>query len=145
MGVIPGGPLAGDVVAEPVSDWRFTDDDVTVAVETQGEWFNHSVTTLAVAVGPYLYIPAREGFRKRWVANAVRDPRVKIGVDGRIYKGRATRVTDPDEAGEVGKSQLRKYLGMDAEEVRQLLDPPAPGDDRVDLWLFRIESVGADS
>jgi hypothetical protein len=144
MGVIPGGPLAGDLVVEPVSDWRFTDDDVTVAVETQGEWFNHSVTTLAVAVGPNLYVPAREGFRKRWVANAVRDPRVKIGVDGRIYKGKATRVTDPDEAAEVGKYQLRKYLGMDVDEVKQLLDPPAPGDDRVDLWIFRVESVGAD-
>ena len=145
MGVIPGGPLSGDLVAEPVANWHFTDDNVTVAVETEGEWFNHSVTTLAVAVGPHLYVPAREGFRKNWVANAVRDPRVKIGVDGRIYLGRATRVTDPDEAAAAGLAQLRKYLGMEADEVKQLLDPPAPGDDRVDLWLFRIESVGAES
>jgi hypothetical protein len=129
----------------PVPDWHFTDDDMTVAVETRGEWFNHSVTTLAVAMGPHLYVPAREGFRKRWVANVLQDPRVRIGVDGRIYTGLATRVTDQDEADAVARQQLRKYLGMEADRVKQLLDKPAPGDDRVDLWLFRVEAAEAGS
>jgi hypothetical protein len=145
QGVLPGGPLAGEVVREPVADWRFTDDDATVAIETGSGWLHHSVTVLAVAVGPHLYVPSRQGYRKRWVQNALREPRVRIGVDGRVYAGRAARVLDPAEAELVARAQLRKYLGLEADEVRMLLDPPAEGDDRIEVWLFRIESTGAGS
>lgn len=143
MGVLPGGPLSGQVVAAPVSDWRFTDDAVTVAIETRGRWFRHSVTVLAVAVGPHLYVPSRQGSRKRWVNNALRDGRVRIGLRGKIYPGHAIRVVDPEEASAAARVQLRKYLGLEADRLRLLLDPPAPDDDRVDLWLFRIESAEA--
>jgi hypothetical protein len=144
MGVLPGGPLAGEVAREAVADWRFTDDDITVAIETRGRWFDHSVTVLAIAAGSHLYIPSREGFRKRWVKNVLEDSRVRIGVDGRIYNGRAKRVQDTDEANRAARSMVQKYLGLEAEGVKLLLDPPPPGDDRVDLWLFRIESAGSE-
>ena len=40
-------------------------------------------------------------------------------------------------------AERRKYLGIEAEHARALLEPPAPGDDRAEVWLFRIESIGA--
>lgn len=140
MGIVPGGPLAGDVISEPVSDWRFTDDDVTVAIETRGDWIHHSVTVLAVADDGALYVPSREGFRKTWVKNVQGDARVRVGVDGKIYPGLAKRVTDPAEAASVARAILRKYLGLEAANAVFLLDPPDATDDRVDAWLFRIES-----
>ena len=142
MGVVPGGPLAGEVSSAAVPDWRFTDDDVTVAIETRGGWINHSVTVLAAAHDKYLYVPSREGFRKTWVKNVLEDGRVRVGVDGRIFAGVATRVLDPVEGGHVARAMLRKYLGLEAANASLLLDAPATGDDRVELWLFRIESTG---
>lgn len=143
QGVLPGGPLAGDAVRDPVADWRFSDDDATVAIETGAGWLRHSVTVLAVAVGPHLYVPSRQGGPKRWVRNALAEPRVRIGVDGRVYAGRAVRVADPAEADTFARAFLVKYLGIEAGEVRMMLEPPAAGDDRMELWLFRIESTGA--
>ena len=145
LGIIPGGPLAGDVVTRPVADWRFTDDDVTVAIETRGDWIDHSVTVMAMTDGPHLYVPSREGFRKSWVKNIGRDPHVRIGVDGRIYHGRAVRVLDPVEAARVARSLIRKYLGLEFDEVRAMLDAPAEGDDHIEVWYFRIESLGEDA
>ena len=141
LGVVPGGPLGGELISEPLADWRFTDDVLTVAIETQGDWINHSVTVMAAAVDRVLYIPSRQGYRKQWVQNIERDPRVRIGVDNRIYEGRASRVQDPVEAERAARAQLRKYLGLDFDEVRPLLDAPAAGDDRIEVWFFRIESV----
>jgi hypothetical protein len=141
LGIIPGGPLAGDVVTQPVADWRFTDDDVTVAIETRGDWIDHSVTVMAMTDGPHLYVPSREGYRKSWVKNIGRDPHVRIGVDDRIYHGRAVRVVDPVEAERAARSLIRKYLGLEFDEVRALLDPPTEGDDHIEVWYFRIESL----
>ncbi len=142
LGVIPGGPLSGDLVTQPVTDWRFTDDEVTVAIETRGNWIDHSVTVMAMADGPYLYVPSREGYRKTWVKNIARDPLVRIGVDDRIYRGRAVRVLDPVEAARASRALVRKYLGLEFDEVRALLAPPNEGDDRIEVWYFRIESLG---
>ena len=143
LGVIPGGPLAGEVESDRVADWHFTDDDVTVAIETRGDWIDHSVTVMAAAAGNHLYIPSRQGYRKSWVQNIGRDPVVRIGVDDQIYTGRAVRVLEAEEAELAARAQLRKYLGLDFEEVRPLLDPPSEGDDRIEVWFFRIESIAA--
>jgi hypothetical protein len=141
LGVIPGGPLAGEVVPDRVADWHFTDDDVTVAIETRGDWIDHSVTVMAAAEDSHLFIPSRQGYRKSWVQNIGRDPVVRIGVDDRIYMGRAVRVLESDEAERAARALVRKYLGLEFEEVRPLLDPPSEGDDRIEVWFFRIESL----
>jgi len=142
LGVLPGGPLAGDLVTEPVADWRFTDDDVTVAIETRGDWIDHSVTVMAMAGGPVLYVHSRQGDRKTWVKNIARDPHVRIGVDGHIYRGRAVRVLDSAEAERASRALIRKYLALEFDDVRALLAPPGEGDDRIEVWYFRIESLG---
>jgi hypothetical protein len=144
LGVIPGGPLAGQEVAGPIADWHFSDDDVTVAIETRGDWLDHSVTVMAVADGAYLYVPSRQGYRKSWVQNIARDARVRIGVDDRIYSGQAIRVLDVAEAERASRAMLRKYLNLEFEHVKPLLDPPKEGDDRIEVWFFRIEALGSD-
>jgi hypothetical protein len=141
LGIIPGGPLAGEVMPDRVSDWRFTDDDITVAIETRGDWIDHSVTVMAAAEGSHLYVPSRQGYRKDWVQNIGRDPVVRIGVDDRIYIGRAVRVLEMPEAERADRALLRKYLGLEFDAVRPMLDPPNEGDDRIEVWLFRIESI----
>lgn len=100
----PGLWLSGDVVAEPVSDWSFTDAVFEILLETR-TWYGipHSVTVVCVAIGDRLYVPSV--YRERgefpderlWNRNVVRDPRVRLKIDGRIYERKAVRVEDPAE------------------------------------------------
>jgi hypothetical protein len=139
LGVIPGGPLSGERAAWPADGWAFTEELLTVAIETEGGWLDHSVTVLCMTDAGSLYIPSRHGGRKKWVNNALRDPRVRIGAQGQIFEGRAVRVMDATEADRVARGFVRKYMGLDAERAHWLLDPPGPDDDRADVWLFRID------
>ena len=106
---------------------------------------DHSVTVLATAYNGDLYVPSRHAPNKRWVQNILVDPRVRIGVAGRVYPGRALRVTDLAEAEGAARALVGKYLGMEPEIVRPLQGPPPPGDDRAEVWTFRIESTGVES
>jgi hypothetical protein len=113
-----------------------------VGIETRGERFRHSVTILCVAPEGHLYVIARHAPRKRWVQNAVRDPRVRIAVGDELYEGRAVRLDDdPDDAESraVVRAFLRKYVGIDAPGARGLPGAPGPGEDRAEVWTFRID------
>lgn len=73
------------------------------------------------------------------------DPRVRLAIGGELYAGRAVRVERGAEADAVARALLRKYVGLDAARAHFLLGPPPPGDDRAELWMWRIESVEAAS
>jgi hypothetical protein len=138
QGILAGGPLLGS--AEPALDARACADEVsTVAVETSSGWLSHSVTVLCIESGGRLYLPARRGGEKRWVRNALERRSVRLELDGRIFAGEASRVTDPAESAEVARRFVEKYIGLEAPDARWLVDPPAPGDDRFDVWLLRID------
>jgi hypothetical protein len=48
------------------------------------------------------------------------------------------RVTDAAGAEAVARGFLRKYVGIEAEHARALGGPPEPGDDRAEVWSFRV-------
>jgi hypothetical protein len=149
QGIVAGGPfLAAEESAFP-GDWSFTDSHPLVAIETRGTLVRHSVTILCVASAGRLYVMARHAPRKRWVKNVVRDPRVRIEVGDRVYAGRAVRVDDDpgaaDEGRAVARAFLRKYVGLDAPEATPLAGAPAAGDDRAEVWTWRIEPPEAGS
>jgi hypothetical protein len=127
LGPIPGGRLQGEAVREAVSDWSFANPHETIQIETRVE-DPHSVTVWCVAHEGRLYIPSRHPEKKRWVQNVQEDPRVRVRVAGKIYVGRASRVTDPAEIEAVVPALLRKYD----------LDPPQ--DEEPDVWIFRIDA-----
>ncbi len=144
-GILPGGPFVGSARTDPVPDWSFSDEHPLIAIETRGSLFRHSVTIVCIASGGKLYVMARHAPRKRWVQNMEADPRVRLRVGEGLYAGRAVRVRDEDEAGEVVRAFLRKYVGLDVERARALGGPPASGDDRAEVWTWRIDPMQADS
>jgi hypothetical protein len=146
QGIFAGGRFAaGSAVAFP-ADWSFTDAHPLAAIETRGPYFRHSVTILCVSSGGKLYVMARHAPRKRWVRNVVRDPRVRVEVDGRVYAGRAVRLDDDPEAAQEGRAVarafLRKYVALDAPAATPLTGPPTDGDDRAEIWTWRIDPPG---
>lgn len=136
QGIFAGGPLAGEE-AGPVDASACTRETLTVAVETRRGWMHHAITVLCIAEGGALYIPSRHAPGKRWVQNAERDPWVRVGVGDRVYTGRAARVTEVPPG--LAAAFLRKYVGIEAPGARFLLDAPEAGDDRAELWMFRID------
>src|SRR5262245_22737246 len=79
-----------------------------------------------VKVGPFVFLG--QAFWKRWPDEALNDPRVILRSDGKLYRGRAIRVTDP---------RLHRELSalMSAKYHLDLKDPPGP--ERV--WFFHLE------
>jgi hypothetical protein len=124
-GVDAGWRLRGSEVAEPVSDWSFTDAVKESFLETRAWWGWHSVTVWVVCVDGRLFVATdNRGRPKRWVANLDRDPRARLAIDGRVYPLRARRVTDPALWDRVTAAYPEKY----AAEIGDYVDFPKPGE-----------------
>ncbi len=141
MGIVPGGPLWGRAEDGFPDDWSFSDGELLAAVETRGPWLRHSVTVLFAHHDGRLYLPSRNASRKRWIQNLLRDPRLRVRVGDRIFEGRAVRVTESLPGAPVERAFLRKYYGIEVGGARFLYGPPEPGDDRADVWLFRVDPL----
>ena len=130
IAIVAGKKLTGSEAAYP-TDWSFSDDQETIAVEVRPD-DPHSVTTVCFVYDGVLHVPAQKGSEKQWTAMALDDPRVRVKVGGTIYPGRAVRVV-PDDPAPYMAALAKKYaarLGDGDAADREL--PP-------DVWLFRIE------
>jgi hypothetical protein len=129
----PGLWLSGEVVQGPVSDWSFANAVPTIFLETR-TWYGipHSVTVACVGIGDRLYVPTV--YRERgefpneryWNRNVVRDPRVRLEIDGKLYERKAVLVEDPAEWQQVldafvQKSPFWKDLASQPEATRPKL------------------------
>jgi len=124
--MISGRALSGPELSYP-TDWAFTDDYRTVAVETHpGE--PHSVTTICFVYEGELYIPAQSGSKKTWTGYALEDSRVRIKVGDFVYPAKLTRVQPVDF--ERYRDAVGKKFPAAAERLA--------GDLPEDIWLFRV-------
>ena len=141
--VTSGGALRDPVVSQPVEDWGVTSSVDTFLLETRPE-DPYSVIVNGVGAGNDFYI-ASQGWRQalggsekaRWLAHIDADPRVRLGVEGRVYELRAVRIQDEDELARVQQLFQAKY-GEEAESWGFWLseDPP---------WVYRLEPRSAQS
>lgn len=126
LGPMPGGRLSGEV-ADPPSDWSFTDAQKNVQLETRPS-DPYSVNIWGAAVGDRFYVASGKGGETAWAANIEQDPDVRLRVGKTLYELRAVRVDD--DAGERGRflaALKRKYdYSPDAEDSSQ-------------AWLYRLE------
>ena len=129
----PGLWLKGEVVREAVTNWDWANDisdpirKNSIMLETR-TWYGipHSVTISPTARGDKLYIGGSEqDFRlqkafpdsKAWWANIVRDPRVRMKIDGKIYEMTVSLITDRAEVAQIiGRDPVRKEIDADGKE-----------------------------
>lgn len=138
IGPIVGGPFrSGERVSGAEIDWERL--AATPEVELQLREPPRSRTTHLVVldgepyvpcgivkVGPFVFLG--QAFWKRWPAQVAADPRVILRIDGKLYEGRAVRVTDPALHGRLSDLLSDKYrLGLD--------QPPDPAE----AWFFHLE------
>ncbi len=99
----PGLWLTGDRVAEPVTDWSFTEDHQEIFVQTRTPYLiPHSVTTYCAFYEGDLYLfsayyqggvfPDERG----WNRNVMRDPRVRLKIGDRLFDQTVSHVTDAE-------------------------------------------------
>jgi hypothetical protein len=127
--------LPGEVVMTPVDDWSFTDAIPEIYVQTRTTYLiPHSVTTQCAQVGGQLYIASfyTGGPRRRWNQNVLRDPRVRLGIGGRLYDRKAIPLTDSVEIGRVLESYAKKYPSWKRVSEQPLAQRPT-------IYYWRIE------
>lgn len=108
--------LSGEVVTEPVTDWSFTDEFPSLYVETR-TWYliPHSVTTTVTSHNGDLYLTStyRDGGTfptgRVWNRHVARDPRIRFKIGEKLYLGKISLVTDPEEKAAVLESKAKKY------------------------------------
>jgi hypothetical protein len=129
LGPFPGGPLeAGELVREPVLDWRFAAEIPEIELQLVDP--PRSRTTWVLVREDQLYVGCAwpGSFVKQWPEQALRDGRVVLRIAGRRYERQAVRVTDPEVHAELSKLAARKYGG----EAPAQPDPDG-------LWFFRMD------
>ena len=126
LGPIAGKELSGPEVTYP-ADWEFSNDSMTIAVESN-PGNPHSVTTICFMHEGQLYVPARDGSYKTWPQYVLNDPRVRLKIGSSIYPARADRVEDADVEA-IFQSAVEKYRSRASELEGQSFE---------DVWLFRI-------
>ena len=129
----PGLWLTGEVVREPVTNWDWVNEvndpirKNSIMLETRTRFgIPHSVTINPTARGDKLYIGGSERdfrlqkefpYSKAWWANIVRDPRVRIKIDGKIYEMTVALVADRAEVAQlIGRDPVTKVIGADGKE-----------------------------
>jgi len=127
LGPVPGGPMSGERVAEPVTDWGFVLDRDTVELEVNPA-APRSITTWVIGHQGQPYIPAAFGARKTWTAQLLADARMVLRVVGRLYERQALRVTDDALLEELRGVLIRKY---DLDPEGNFSGP--------DTWFFRLD------
>lgn len=97
--VTPGLWLSGEVVAENVDDWTFTDEVQEIFIETQ-TWYvvPHSTTIWCVAMDGVLYIGSygseNGSDKKRWEDNIARNPQARLRILDKLYDVTVNTVSD---------------------------------------------------
>ena len=123
LGPIPGGPIRGEASTEDPAHWSFAGGESTLELEVGVR----SVTVWFVTYQNVLYVAAAEAARKKWPAEVVADPRVRIRVAGRIYDRKLVRIDDEALRSAVGRTFEARY--------QTTLTPEA----KARVWVFRVD------
>jgi hypothetical protein len=123
LGPFPGPALAGPVAEGPVEDWSFVDAVKVVQIETRPD-DPYSVSTWMTRVDDGVYVFAGDD-ESPWVQNLIRDPLVRIRIEGRIHELRAVGVTNLEIKRVFLEAMKAKYehdFGFDPEFYQRAWD-----------------------
>lgn len=127
-GMVPGGPFHGRDESCP-RDFSFAAETAEIEVEVAS---GRSMTIWSVVRHGTLYLSA--DFLtpwKGWPHTLAADPRLRLRLDGRVFRCRAERVDDPETIDALRREAARKY---DLE--------PDGWAARVEVWWFRVAPRG---
>jgi hypothetical protein len=95
----PGGPLRGELVAEPVSDWSFAAREQYLDVQARGRYLPYSRRSWFMVHEGRLFLLLPRLFGDGIERRIEENPDVRVRIAGEVYPLRAVR---HDEEGELG-------------------------------------------
>ena len=129
LALIPGGPLiAGELVADPVTDWSFAAN--VPEIELQLAYQDSSRVTWILVNGGDAFIPANLSFPpgKRWHKAADQNGAAIVRLQGKRYPVTLKRVQDPALEGSLKQTVVGKYQNVPSGEAG--------------IWFFKLEPRG---
>ena len=136
IAIIPGGPLvAGELVTGPEPDWTFARDlaemefQLVEPPQSRTIWLEVHDKKLYVVSG---YMNSTLGrIWKQWPAQALRDGRAVIRIDGKRYERKLVRILDDRLQLEAIAAEVNRKYGASLRA-----DMAASGD----AWFFALQS-----
>ena len=116
LGPITGGTFRSGEPAAPPADGSFATDAPRMELELPAE-LGRSITTGVVVVDGKLYLPCLFHEAKRWPPAVLRDPQVRVRLDGKIYELRAVRVDDAATLARIAPIFVAKYSETDGSSL----------------------------
>lgn len=107
---IPGGPLAGETVTEPVQDWSFVNDIETVPLcQIEVDFpIPRSMNVNCMSTGGDLFVSCSGCADKQWAARALEHPIGFVRASGKVYPITYERVTDEARLDVIWAARLNK-------------------------------------
>ncbi len=125
---LPGKRITGEEVTEWIDDWSFMEPSTRVILEVRPS-DPYSLYIRAYLHEGVLYLNSISP-ENRWTQFLLEDPNLRLKVESKIYKVRATRVEDPALVNEIQKAREQMSPG--------LLERTA--EERAQNWYFRVDS-----
>ncbi len=128
---LPGGPLSGPVIDDPVDDWSIANDREQAPlcqIEVDGG-YTYSLNVNCMSHEGKLYISCSRCADKNWARIVRERPAGRIRVAGRVYNVNFSRVEDDALKDLVWQARLQK---IDADDK----NAPRPGG----WWTFNLTS-----
>ncbi|MBO6557406.1 MAG: hypothetical protein JJ957_12960 [Pseudomonadales bacterium] len=113
-GVIPGGPLFGERVTEPVEDWSFVNDKAAVPLcQIEVDFpIPRAMNVNCMSTGGDLFVSCSGCADKQWAARALAHPNGIVQAAGKVYPITYERVTDEAKLDRIWAARLSK-IGKD--------------------------------
>jgi hypothetical protein len=104
---LPGGPLKGELVSAPISDWSFANDAPLCQIQVAAiiPW---SVNLNCMSAGGQLYLSCARCEGKFWSSAALDNASGYIGISGKVYPVSMVRVLDAEILDIAWRSRAQK-------------------------------------
>lgn len=137
----PGAYLRGELVEEPVVDWRFANDVPLCQIQVPTRPLPHAINLNCMATEQGdLYLSCAQCEGKRWSTAALADPRARLRLGDAVYPVLLSHVTDAEEIDGAWQARTAKLHAL---RVGDGSPPPQnPRPDDAAWWTFRVLSAG---
>jgi len=125
---LPGKRITGEEVTERIEDWSFMEPSTRVILEVRPS-DPYSLYIRAYQHKGVLYLNSISP-ENRWTQFLLEDPNLRLKVESKIYKVRATRVEDLALVNEIQEAR---------EQMSPRLRERTP-EERAQNWYFRVDS-----
>jgi len=133
VGPIPGGAIRGEPSSAPPPDWSFANREPYLLVESDAWTLPYSARVWFIAAGGRLHLLLPSFFGDGLKRRLDGDPRLRVGIGGKVYEQVAVPVEDDAALGSLLAPVVRRQFAI------ELRGPVRRVGRAATLWVYRLE------